>query len=81
MRLLKTDILVSFCELEYVQLWGEDEYDKKVDYTEIALKPLTERPICISHIIKRAGDRNGFLLISLCHENISGDLRKSRSLD
>ena len=52
MRLIKTDILVSSCVLEYVQLLGEDEYDKKVDYTEIVLKTLTERPICIGRIIK-----------------------------
>ena len=37
-KLLRTDILVSSCALEFVQLLGEDERDEKVKYIEIALK-------------------------------------------
>lgn len=37
-KLLRTDILVSSCALEFVQLLGEDERDEKAKYIEIALK-------------------------------------------
>ena len=37
-KLLRTDILVSSCALEYVQLLGEDERAEKAKYIEIALK-------------------------------------------
>lgn len=37
-KLLRTDILVSSCALEYVQLLGEDERDRKAEYIGIALK-------------------------------------------
>lgn len=37
-KLLRTDILVSSCALEYVQLLGEGECAEKAKYIEIALK-------------------------------------------
>lgn len=37
-KLLRTDILVSSCALEFVQLLGEDERDEKAKYIEVALK-------------------------------------------